>query len=57
MHKGKNYAVVCSSTYEVSLDGPYPDYVEFANDFNVAVRQKVKFEWMPVSVALSNVTA
>ncbi|KAJ8421473.1 hypothetical protein Cgig2_007650 [Carnegiea gigantea] len=33
---------------EVSLEGPYPDYVEFVNDFNVVVRQKVKFEWMQV---------
>ena len=35
---------------EVSLEGPYPNYVEFVNDFNVVVRQKVKFEWMTVSV-------
>ncbi|KAJ8420501.1 hypothetical protein Cgig2_019205 [Carnegiea gigantea] len=30
------------------IEGPHPDYVEFVNDFNVVVRQKVKFEWMPV---------
>ncbi|KAJ8421817.1 hypothetical protein Cgig2_023810 [Carnegiea gigantea] len=33
---------------EVSLEGTYPDYVEFVNDFNVVVKQMVKFEWMPV---------
>ena len=32
----------------VSLDGPFPVYVEFTNDFDLVVRQLGKYEWKPI---------
>ena len=33
---------------EVTLGEEFPDYVEFANDKNVIVRQPVHYEWKPI---------
>ena len=32
---------------EMSLDGPFLEYVEFANEKGVLIRQNVTYEWMP----------
>lgn len=32
---------------EMSLDGPFPDTIEFINDNGVLIRQVVTYEWKP----------
>ena len=33
---------------DVSLDSPFPDFIEFFNDHDVLIRQQVVYEWKPV---------
>ncbi|KAJ8419993.1 hypothetical protein Cgig2_031557 [Carnegiea gigantea] len=33
---------------EMPLDGNFPEYIEFVNEKNVLIRQKVKCEWLPL---------
>ena len=33
---------------EMPLDGDFPDYIDFANEKNVIIRQKVVYEWKPI---------
>ena len=33
---------------EMPLEGYFPDYIEFANEKNVIIRQKVVYEWVPL---------
>ena len=33
---------------EMSIEAPFPDYIEFINDKEVVERQAVKCEWKPV---------
>ena len=33
---------------EISLDGSFPEYIEFANEKGVMIRQRVKHEWLPI---------
>ncbi|KAJ8436750.1 hypothetical protein Cgig2_009724 [Carnegiea gigantea] len=33
---------------EMSLEGQFPEYIEFANEKGVLLRQKVTYEWMPI---------
>jgi len=32
---------------DISLDGHFPEFIEFFNDNDVLVRQQVKYEWKP----------
>ena len=32
---------------EMPIDGNFPDYIEFANEKDVLIRQKVIYEWLP----------
>ena len=32
---------------EMSLDGQFPEHVEFANEKGILIRQKVIYEWLP----------
>ena len=32
---------------EVSMEGPFPELIEFFNENQVLIRQQVKFEWQP----------
>jgi len=32
---------------EMSLEGRFPEYVEFVNNNDVVIMQRVKFEWIP----------
>ena len=32
---------------EMQLQDSFPDYIEFVNEYNVLVRQKVEYEWKP----------
>jgi len=33
---------------KISLKGHFPKYIEFANERNVIIRQKVMYEWIPI---------
>ena len=33
--------------YEMSLEGQFPEYIEFANEKGVLIRQMVQYEWLP----------
>jgi len=33
---------------EMPLKGQFPDYIEFANEKNVIIRQKIVYEWRPI---------
>ena len=33
---------------EMPLEGSFPDFIEFANEKNVVLRQKVIYEWLPL---------
>ena len=33
---------------EMSLEGPFPECIEFFNDNEVVVRQQIKYEWLPL---------
>ena len=33
---------------EMPLDGEFPEYIDFANEKNVVIRQKVIYEWKPI---------
>ena len=33
---------------EMQLEGQFPEYIEFTNEKNVLIRQKVVYEWMPL---------
>jgi len=33
---------------EMPLEGPFPDYVEFANEHDILIRQEVHYEWIPL---------
>ncbi|KAJ8428990.1 hypothetical protein Cgig2_018358 [Carnegiea gigantea] len=33
---------------EMSLVGPFPEYIDFVNDWEVVVRQKVHYEWKSI---------
>ena len=33
---------------EIPLEGSFPDFIEFANEKNVIIRQKVVYEWKPI---------
>ena len=32
---------------EMPLEGPFPEHIDFVNDWDIVVRQKVKYEWKP----------
>ena len=32
---------------QMHIDGPFPEYIEFANEKDVLIRQKVHHEWKP----------
>ena len=32
---------------EIPLEGNFPEFIEFANEKNVLIRQKVIYEWLP----------
>ena len=32
---------------EMQLAGPFPDFIEFANEKDVIIRQKIVYEWRP----------
>ncbi|KAJ8431362.1 hypothetical protein Cgig2_002085 [Carnegiea gigantea] len=32
---------------DMKLEGPFPEYIEFFNEQEVLLRQKVKYEWLP----------
>ncbi|KAJ8424909.1 hypothetical protein Cgig2_001552 [Carnegiea gigantea] len=36
---------------EMPLDGKFPEYVEFANEKGVIIRQMVQYEWLPIKCA------
>ena len=33
---------------EISLDGDFLEYIEFANENNMLIRQAVRYEWLPL---------
>jgi len=33
---------------EMPLDGNLPEYIEFANEMDMLIRQGVKYEWLPI---------
>ena len=33
---------------EMPLDGSFPEYIEFANEKDVLIRQRVVYEWLPI---------
>jgi len=33
---------------EMHIDGPFPEYIEFANEKDILLRQKVHYEWLPL---------
>jgi len=33
---------------EMPLAGPFPDYIDYVNDWEVVVRQQVIYEWKPI---------
>ena len=33
---------------EMPMDGSFADYIEFANEKDVLIRQKVVYEWLPI---------
>ena len=33
---------------EKPLDGSFPDYIEFLNEKDVLIRQRVVYEWLPI---------
>ena len=40
---------------EISLEGDFPDFIEFANEKDVIIRQKVVYEWKPIKCTHSKV--
>ena len=36
---------------EIPLDGDFPEFIEFTNEKNVVIRQKVLYEWKPLKCA------
>ena len=33
---------------EMSLEGPFPEWIEFINDNDILIRQEVSYEWLPI---------
>ena len=33
---------------EVEINGPFPDHIDFINDWDVVIRQESRYEWQPV---------
>ena len=33
---------------EMHIDGPFSEYIEFANEKDILLRQKVHYEWLPI---------
>jgi len=33
---------------DMPLDGCFPDYIDFSNEKNVLIRQRVHYEWKPL---------
>jgi len=33
---------------EIPLEGHFPEYIEFANEKDIIIRQKVVYEWRPI---------
>ena len=33
---------------EMPLDGNFPEYIEFANEKDILIRQRVKYKWLPL---------
>ena len=31
------------------MDGNFPEYIEFANEKDILIRQRVKYEWLPIN--------
>ena len=31
------------------MEGPFPKYIDFINDWDVVVRQPIKYEWKPIT--------
>ena len=36
---------------EMKINEPFPDHIDFINDWAVFVRQDVKYEWQPIKCA------
>ena len=42
--KGKEMLTYARLMVEMSLEGPFPDYIDFANEKGVLIRQQVIYE-------------
>ncbi|KAJ8421537.1 hypothetical protein Cgig2_018447 [Carnegiea gigantea] len=39
---------------DITLDGPFPDFVEYVNDKGIVARQLAKYEWKPLKYSYCN---
>ena len=46
--KGKTMLKYARMLVEMHIDGPFPEFIEFANEKDVLLRQKVQYEWLPI---------
>ena len=33
---------------EMSLEDPFPEWIEFINDNDILIRQEVSYDWLPI---------
>ena len=45
----KEYVHYARMLIEVPMLGPFPDTIDFINDYGVLVKQRIKFEWKPIN--------
>ena len=46
--KNKKYLYYARMLIEVPMEGPFPDTIDFINDYGVLVERQIKFEWKPI---------
>ena len=46
--KNKEYLHYTRMLIEVPMEGPFPETIEFINDYGIVVKQKIKFKWKPI---------
>ncbi|KAJ8430000.1 hypothetical protein Cgig2_033925 [Carnegiea gigantea] len=46
--KNKEYLHYARMLIEVPMEGPFPDTIDFINDYRVLVKQRINFEWKPI---------
>ncbi|KAJ8419297.1 hypothetical protein Cgig2_013320 [Carnegiea gigantea] len=48
VHKRETMLKYARMLVEMHIDGPFLEYIEFANEKDILLRQKVHYEWLPI---------